>query len=223
MVASTLATIRQVGDEGLDAGRAEGQRAWYEFACQFVRGKTVLDVGCGLGYGLEILARSAERVHGHDVDPRLQTAANISIGGLEQFPDKSFDVVTCVEVIEHVEDDRELVLSLTRIARQAVFITTPNWTFSRCKWPFHLREYTPMELVELLLPYGQVRLFKGNGPGTIVYPVSHFCAYFIFNSLRVHPATAFATRVANKLLPVNMRLQGHNAALVYNLRTAIRS
>jgi hypothetical protein len=71
-----------------------------------------------------------------------------------------------------------LFFELKRIAREAIFITTPNWTISRCAWPFHLREYTPMELWQLLSPLGQVRLFKGNGPGTIIHPVNHVDAYF---------------------------------------------
>src|SRR5262245_61886652 len=41
----------------------------YLFATQFAKGKTVLDVACGEGYGSNQLATSAARVVGVDVDP----------------------------------------------------------------------------------------------------------------------------------------------------------
>src|SRR5262245_47521947 len=136
---------RQVGDTSVEAGRAAGQIGWYEFATRFVVGKTVLDVGCGLGDGVTILSRTARNAIGLDLDSRLERS-NILITTTDQVPDKSFDVVLAIDVIEHVIDDLDFVMQLGRIARQNVFVTTPNWTLSRCQWPFHVREYTPQQL-----------------------------------------------------------------------------
>lgn len=214
MVSSTLTSVRTVGDASVDAGRGPGQLAWYRFAAQFARGKTVLDAGCGLGLGLNILRGAAVSATGQDLDSRLERE-DIHIGGLETVPSKSVDLVVSIDVVEHVEDDAAFVQQLGRIARQAVFVTTPNWTITRCTWPYHLREYTPQEFEALFSSIGAVQLFKGNGAGTTVYPVRNRKAYFALNDLRKSAATDFATRCFSRLLlPPAARLQSHNAALV---------
>lgn len=213
MVASAALSIRQVGDESVEAGRGPGQLAWYRFAARFAAGKSVLDAGCGLGLGLQLLRGVAADARGQDLDPRLRSDS-IHIGPLATLPSKSVDLVVSIDVVEHVEDDAEFVRQLGRIARQAVFITTPNWTVTRCTWPYHLREYTPREFHALLSPLGKVNLFKGNGPGTAIFPVRHPKAYFALNAMRCFPPASLATRLFSRLLPLPARLHSHNAALV---------
>ena len=214
MVASALSSVRTVGDISVDAGRGPGQLAWYRFASRFAAGKTVLDAGCGLGLGTDILRKSALRAAGQDLDPRL-ARDGIHIGPLEDLPSKSVDVVVSIDVIEHVPDDREFVHQLGRIAREMVFVTTPNWTITRCTWPYHLREYTPSELEHLLGQIGDVQLYKGNGAGTLVHPVRYPGAYHALNRLRQFPLTAFSTRCFSRfMLPEAARLHSHNAALI---------
>lgn len=209
----TGALARVVGDTSVEAGRGAGQLAWYEFAGRIFQGKTILDAGCGLGKGLEILRRNNPVVSGQDLDPRI-TGEDIAITTLDQIASKSVDVVTSVDVIEHVEDDHGFARELCRIARESVFVTTPNWTITRCEWPYHLREYTPEELEAMFAPYGEVSLYKGNAAGTMVYPVKHPRQYHRANHLRAHSLTAFPTRCVNRLLPESWRILGHNAVLV---------
>jgi SAM-dependent methyltransferase len=214
MVASALCSVRSVGDVSVDAGRGPGQLAWYRFASRFIAGKTVLDAGCGLGMGLDILRKHALGAAGQDLDPRL-ARQDVTIGPLENIPSKSVDVVVSIDVIEHVPDDAGFVRQLGRIARQAVFVTTPNWTITRCTWPYHLREYTPLEFETLLRQIGKVQLYKGNGAGTLVHPVRYRRAYHALNRLRQFPLTAFSTRCFSRfLLPEPARLHSHNAALI---------
>ena len=100
----------------------------------------VLDVGFGLGYGLNILAIKSRELAGVDVDkkvyeycmstvmgrnPRL-TSLNVYDGYQLQFPDNHFDVVTCVDVIEHVEDYHRLINEMMRVCKKGVFISTPS-------------------------------------------------------------------------------------------------
>ena len=214
MVASNFANVRRVGDVSADAGRGPGQLAWYRFASQFCVGKSVLDAGCGLGMGLDILKAVARDAKGQDLDDRLKRD-DIIIGGLENIPSKSFDVVVTIDVVEHVEDDTGFIRQLGRIARESVFVTTPNWSVTRCTWPYHLREYTAQEFFRLLSPIGRVNLFKGNGPGTIVHPVRNREAYMAINRLKNFPPTDYATRLFSRFcLPEPARLHSHNAALV---------
>src|SRR5438552_17414528 len=53
----------------------------YYFASQYAAGKDVLEVGCGCGPGLGLLARSARRVVGLDINARSVAAAQQHYGG----------------------------------------------------------------------------------------------------------------------------------------------
>jgi hypothetical protein len=83
----TGTTARYVGDDGVASGRGPGQLGWYEFATSIVRGKKVLDAGCGLGHGVNILKRVSTEVVGQDLDPRLKADWNI-IAPLADVPAK---------------------------------------------------------------------------------------------------------------------------------------
>jgi 2-polyprenyl-3-methyl-5-hydroxy-6-metoxy-1,4-benzoquinol methylase len=205
--------VRVCGDEDVSAGRVATQLGWYEFAHRFVEDKTVLDVGCGLGDGLRMLELRARVVHGQDLDPRLSGPGRF-IQGTSEFPSKSYDVVVTIDVLEHVEDAERFVKDCARIAREGVFLSTPNWTASRCHWPFHFREYTPREFERLLQPYGEVLLFKGTSSGDEVYAIRHRRAHHLLNALRNFQATAFPARVVNRLLPRQSRIHSSNAAWV---------
>jgi Methyltransferase domain len=204
---------RNCGDEALDAGRGPGQLPWYEFATRFVTDSSVLDVGTGLGKGLPILRQSAAIVRGQDLDTRLE-ASDIFIGPLSDISSKSVDVVTCIDVIEHIEDDQEFVFELARIAKRALFLTTPNWTASRCQWPYHIREYTPQHFEDLLATAGEATLFKGTPDGSRVFPIRHKWWWFALNHFRTTAMTAWPTRMLNNILPDSCRIHSHLAALV---------
>jgi len=128
--------------------RDRQQEHWYELASKFVSGLSVVDVGAGTGYGLEILkAHGAALVDG--IDP-LPVGPDVRLGRVEDLSSDSFDVVIASDVIEHVDDDRGFLAGLLRVARKGVFLSTPNWNYSHCLNVYHLREYTPEEMEDLL-------------------------------------------------------------------------
>ncbi|MCP4549524.1 MAG: class I SAM-dependent methyltransferase [bacterium] len=134
------------GDRLKHAGA--GQRHWYEFLAGQIAG-TVLDVGSGTGYGLDILRRGpgVTSVMGIDIAP---VSLRVSPCTVDDIASDGYDWAIALDVIEHAEDDRAFLSSLLRIARKGVAITTPNYLISRCANPYHLREYTPDELSALL-------------------------------------------------------------------------
>lgn len=81
----------------------------------------ILDVGCGGGILCEAMARSGAKVTGIDAEPDAIAAAQehaknsgLSIdyfcSPIETYPQNHYDVITCMEMLEHVENP-ELVLA----------------------------------------------------------------------------------------------------------------
>ena len=107
-------------------------------------GRRVADVGCGGGLLAEAMARAGARVVGLDAsEAALQVARlHAAEAGVEvdyrpgtaealaaEMPE-SFDVVTCMELIEHVPDPASLIRACARLARPGghVFLSTLNRT-----------------------------------------------------------------------------------------------
>lgn len=105
-----------------------------------LEGKSALDVGCGAGLLAEPLARLGAKVTGIDAAPEVIAVAreHASKSGLEidyrtgdvQELQGEFDLVTCMEVIEHVADPAAFSRALAaRIAPGGLLVmSTPNAT-----------------------------------------------------------------------------------------------
>ncbi len=186
---------------------------WYRFVSQYVEGQTVLDVGCGSGEGLKVLAEKATDALGIDLDERLtRPDVRVEIKPVEAMPDKSFDVVVCMDVIEHIEADRAFVMELARVARNAVFVTTPNYTLSRNRNPYHVREYTPREFERLVDPLGSVTVYAGTAKGAQIVPLTRRQAYYFVNELYAWKPTLLAAKVLKRVF--GLKLWAHQAAFV---------
>lgn len=97
-----------------------------------LRGKRVLDLGCGVGEYVRAFARRGGRVVGSDIAAgRLVDAAGrvaetrtegvlgflVAAGEALPFRDASLDVIVLNEVIEHVADDRATLREIARVLR----------------------------------------------------------------------------------------------------------
>ncbi len=103
-------------------------------------GKTALDVGCGAGLLTEPLARLGAKTMGVDATPEVIAVAreHAERSGLEieyrvgdvQEVEAQFDLITCMEVIEHVADPAMFVKAVAkRLAPNGLLImSTPNAT-----------------------------------------------------------------------------------------------
>lgn len=104
-------------------------------------GKRALDVGCGAGLLAEPLARMGAHVTGVDAAPENIGAArahaegaglaiDYRAGGIEQVAGEQFDLVTSLEVIEHVADPGAFVAGLAAALAPGgmMILSTPNRT-----------------------------------------------------------------------------------------------
>lgn len=104
-------------------------------------GKRVLDMGCGAGLLAEPLARLGADVTGVDaaaenIEVARAHAAqsglviDYRVGGIAAVAGQHFDLVTCLEVIEHVDDPAAFVagLAATLAPGGLLILSTPNRT-----------------------------------------------------------------------------------------------
>lgn len=136
----------------------------YAFAATLVKGKRVLDMASGEGYGSNMLAESAAAVVGVDMDettvrhastkysrPNLQfISGQITATPL---PDgHSFDVIVCFEAIEHIEEHEKLLAEVKRLLKfDGLFlVSTPNKVAYHEDNPYHVKELYLEEFQQLL-------------------------------------------------------------------------
>jgi SAM-dependent methyltransferase len=148
--------------------------ARYRFAKDFVRGKRVLDIACGEGYGAAALAKAgASSTVGIDVSPevcdhaRRKYGLDARPGDAQAIPssDRSIDVVVSFETIEHVDDPAAFLRECARVLvpEGTLIVSTPNrpvYTGEGTQNPFHRIEFDEKEFVSLLRSkFRAVRLY----------------------------------------------------------------
>jgi 2-polyprenyl-3-methyl-5-hydroxy-6-metoxy-1,4-benzoquinol methylase len=105
----------------------------------------LLDVGCGTGYLLKKMLAQGLDAWGLDPYPRIEAAREslskrVIAGSIEDVPDEPFQIITAVEVLEHVEDYMKLLESMKELLSPNGFIiiTVPNkWEFRATYSPDH--------------------------------------------------------------------------------------
>ena len=122
-----------------------------------------LDIGCSGGAMAEFLRRYG-RVCGFDIslDGLSYCSGSFPVVQADAlavpFKDKSFDIITLLDVAEHVEDDGALFGEVARVAREGalVFVSVPAFMFfwrSHDVRYGHRRRYTPGMLRRALSPH----------------------------------------------------------------------
>ena len=148
----------------------------YLWAMRFALDRTVLDAGCGSGYGSVMLATIARSVVGVDRDTEVisrnlalysnHTNLRFQVGNVLDlpFPDDSFDLIVTFEVFEHLtrEESGRFLSHLWRLctADGVVLISTPNRLVEAPFMkgaghtnPYHVNSVSPSQLKEQLRPF----------------------------------------------------------------------
>jgi O-antigen biosynthesis protein len=140
----------------------------YLWSAPLVRDRMVLDLASGEGYGSAILADSALKVVGLDVDPeavehslRNYAAPNVEfiVGDsrdLSRFEPSSFGAVVAFEMIEHIFDQEQVLAEIARVLAPSglLIMSTPDrgaYSDENDEAnPFHVRELTVAQFTALL-------------------------------------------------------------------------
>lgn len=195
--------VKGITEENERAKPGEGEifanhLARYQFAKNFVAGKVVYSLACGVGYGEYLLAREggAKKVVGIDNSEEAIAYAkkNYQTPNLifkkedalsTSLEDNLAEAIISFETIEHVVDDEKFLRELRRLLKPngLLIISTPNKASSfknllarRSFNVFHLREYKKGELEKILTKYfkilnmyGQKEILKRSLPAIPKY------------------------------------------------------
>ena len=133
----------------------------YKEAAKLISG-TVLEIGSGEGYGVSELAEKTEKYLAIDkfdspISEDLMEKHNIefkqmNVPPLRGIEDNSMDFVVSFQVIEHIQDDEWFIKEIYRVLKPGgkAILTTPNILMSLSRNPWHIREYSPVEMKDIL-------------------------------------------------------------------------
>ena len=126
----------------------------------------ILDVGCGTGANLKTLSEFGD-AEGVDISQdaidfcRERGLANVKLGAAEELPydDGTFDLVTALDVVEHLDDDVGGLREIRRVLRPGghalIFVPTFMWLWGlQDVVSNHRRRYTLPELRRAMVDAG---------------------------------------------------------------------
>jgi SAM-dependent methyltransferase len=157
----------------------------YEFAARLCKGKRVVDLCCGTGYGSAVLAETAASVVGVDNDvATIETAMRVvgerdavafvaadATAFLRAREPSDLDMLVCFEGIEHVTDVPGLAEQLRRLAADgvALIISVPNSQTWDEDNPYHVTAFSYDTAGQLFDTVGvDVRLAQNIAEGSVI-------------------------------------------------------
>jgi SAM-dependent methyltransferase len=195
-------------------------------------GRRILDVGCGTGTNLRELQRFGT-VKGIDTEPAAvefchrQGESDVElVDGTElPFPGASFDLVTLLDVIEHVEKEQVLLSEVGRVLAPGgrILVTVPAYAWmwgAQDELSHHYRRYTRRGLLASFKNAGfePLRVSYFN---TFLFPP--IAAIRLLRRLRPPPAELHSDLELNRPGPLNSllsRLFGLEAPLLRRMNLA---
>ena len=180
----------------------------YLFAARLANRKRVLDIACGAGYGSDCLAGTASSVTAIDLSRAAAAAARVAYpaeniaflaADARQLPfaGSTFDLIVAFEVIEHLDNPRDLLAEARRLLAPGgqLVVSTPNKLYYAETRklsgpnPYHVRELEFGELHGALSGvFTTVKLFVQNHADCLV--IRPALAPLSQGELRLEPAGA---------------------------------
>lgn len=146
-------------------------------------GGNLLEIGCGVGRGTEILMDKSESYTAVDKNKDLLDELSVeypqakfifsNVPPFEGIGDNTYDSIVSFHVIEHIADHERFVEEIYRVLKPGgtALISTPNRNLRIARNPWHIREYTWQELKQLVSGAFENIEMKGisGGPKAMEY------------------------------------------------------
>lgn len=145
------------------------------------RNLSILDIGCGAGGMIEYLSNYGQVIgldkDKHIVDLNLKKGKNVVCGDIKKlnFSNDSFDLITLLEILEHLDDDSSGLKEVFRVLKPQgiLLVTVPAFPFlwsSHDSVAHHKRRYTKRELERKLSKSG-FKILKISYMNIFLFPV----------------------------------------------------
>lgn len=145
-------------------------------------GSRIFDFGCGSGYLAGELNKMGYNTHGVDFEKDvIDFGLNHGIKNLKlatgekiDYPDKTFDVVTAFDVLEHIENEKPTIAELVRILKPSgrIIISVPayQWMWGvQDDISYHFRRYTAGSLVNVFKNFPELKLIRKTYFNTFLF------------------------------------------------------
>ena len=163
---------------------------------------SVLDLGCGDGSLLALLAREKKaRVQGVELDEKAIyecVGKGLSVfhgdidSGLPDYPDKSFDYVILNQSLQQVKNPDRVLSEALRVGRE-VIVGTPNFAYIKARFDLAFRGKAP---ITSSLPYEWY-----NTPNTHFLSISDFIEYCRKRSIKIKRQAFVTGRRQIRIMP----------------------
>lgn len=147
-------------------------------------GGRVLDFGCGSGITVSALSQAGYDAHGVDFSQEAisfgggKGIANLRAISDEKlpYPDASFDVITCMDVLEHLKDEQPALSEMRRVLKPGglLIVMVPAYGFlwgQQDEIAHHYRRYTLGRLIEVVRHGSLMPLVKRSYFNTLLFPL----------------------------------------------------
>ncbi len=201
------------GQANVRSAKLQTFQQWLEIIEGYTPAGTVLDIGCAMGFFLEIAQMRGWQAYGVEVSDyaaslaREQFADRIITGTLSaaRFSHEFFDAITMFDVIEHISSPKEFLREVFRLAKVGAIIaltTADTASLSHALMGKHWPHFKPEHLnyfsgANLALALTQA--------GFRVLEIQRVKKFLSFNYIRSYFST-YRTPVLSELIPVACRL-----------------
>ena len=171
-------------------GREPCQGFWHPWIAQFTQGFAVLDVGSGIStIKVDLVTYGAKSVETQDPCEWCPTDTHTPVEELAR-NGPCADVVTCLDVMEHVVNYGAFARDLVRLATKRVIITTPGVGVTKNANVHHYHEFYPNEVVQLFTAAGaklEAVRFYFNGEKSVKDAAWNLATELAAKEFDVHP------------------------------------